>query len=91
MPASHEPIKRRRFLKLRIVFFLLSLPLAWWAVTRYGASALSYAQSYPTLTGFWFWFWTSVLVLGTWGLWRLFRRKWSRAKELAGEVKAGRR
>lgn len=91
MPASPEPPRRGRFLWLRILLFALSLPLVWWAVTRYGGSAASYAQSYASLTGFWFWLWTLVFVWATWGVWRLARRKWARAKELAGEMDAPRR
>ncbi|MFM2423527.1 MAG: hypothetical protein RL291_2057 [Pseudomonadota bacterium] len=91
MRPGAEPPKRRRFLTLRILFFLLSLPLAWWAATRYGATAWSYAQTYPRLTGFWFWFWTVLLLWGTWGIWRLLRRKAARARELARELDAPRR
>ena len=91
MPNAPDPPKRRRFLWLRILFFLLSLPFVWWAVTRYGSSATGYAQSYASLTGFWFWFWTLVFLFVTWSIWRLVKRKWARARELAGEVGAPRR
>lgn len=91
MPKAIEPPKRRRFFWLRLLFFAASLPLVWWVVTRYGSSALSYAQSYPGLTGFWFWFWTLLFAVGTWSVWRLVKRKWARAKELADELDAGRR
>lgn len=91
MPATHEPPKRRRFLGLRVLFFLLSLPFVWWAVVRYGGSAAGYAQSYAKLTGFWLWFWTLVIIYATWSIWRLVKRKWTRAKELAGEARAPRR
>lgn len=91
MPAPHEPSRRGRFLGLRIIFFLLSLPFVWWAVTQYGSRAAGYAQSYANLRGFWLWFWTLVILFATWSIWRLVRRKWARAKELAGEARASRR
>ncbi|HRD76170.1 MAG TPA: hypothetical protein PK264_09555 [Hyphomicrobiaceae bacterium] len=91
MSTPNEPLRRRRFLRLRIVFFLLSLPLAWWAVTRFGGSAAGYLRSYPSLTGPWFWFATFALAFGAWGIWRLVKRKWARAKELAGEARSRQR
>ena len=91
MPVASEAPKRRMFLGLRILFFLLSLPFVWWAVTRYGSSAIGYAQTYANLNGFWLWFWTLVIVFATWSIWRLLKRKWARAKELAGEARASRR
>lgn len=92
MPASGgPPNRRRRFLRLRIVLYVLSLPLVLWVMTRYGSSAWSYVQSYPRLMGIWFWLWTLIFAWATWGVWRLVRRKWARARALAAEVDAPRR
>lgn len=89
--AQTDPPRRRRFLFLRILFFVLSLPLAWWAVTSYGDRATSFAKTYQGLTGFWFWFWTLLIMWATWGGWSLLKRKWARAKDLSAELDAPRR
>jgi polyferredoxin len=91
MASKTEPPRRGRFLWLRILFYVLSLPLVLWAVTSYGDRATNFAQSYPKLTGFGFWFWTVLFVWATWGVWSLMKRKWSRAKELSAELDATRR
>jgi hypothetical protein len=90
MSAPKPPVRRRRFLVLRIALFLLSLPFVYWAVVQYGQRAWSYAQSYASLSGFWFWLWTLLFLWATWAIWRALQRKWERAKTLAAEVDAHR-
>ncbi len=85
MPAPHAP-SRRGFLLLRTLWFLLSLPLLYWVVTRYGTHIWSYAEAYPTRQGVWFWVWTVPIVVMSWSLWRYLRRKAARARQLAAEI-----
>jgi hypothetical protein len=85
--ADPEQPPRRRFLLLRILFFLLSLPLLSWALTQYGGRLWSYLQALPNLQGFWFWAWTIAIVWAAWSLWRGLRRKTQKAKQLAAEIK----
>ena len=84
--APPSAVKRRRFLMLRVLLFLASLPLLYWAIKSYGSSFWSYASSYAGLNGFWFWLATLLIVWGTWSVYRRLKAKWARAKELGAEL-----
>lgn len=84
--VTPPPPPRRRFLVLRILFFLLSLPILAWVALQYSDRLWSYAQSYPALRGFWLWFWTAVIVIATVALYRRLRRKWTKGRTLVAEI-----
>ncbi len=84
--ALQAPPPRRRFLVLRILFFMLSLPILYWIATQYGSRLWSYAQSYPALQGFWFWFWTALILFASIALYRRLRRKWIKGRRLIAEI-----
>ena len=87
-PAAPSPsVKRGRFLMLRVLFFLASLPLLYWAIKSHGSSFWSYASSYAGLNGFWFWLATILIAWGTWSIYRRLKAKWARAKELGTELR----
>lgn len=86
MSAEQAPPPRRRFLVLRILFFVLSLPLLAWALTQFGSRLWTYLEALPGLQGFWFWAWTIPVVWAAWALWRTLRRKKNKAKALAAEM-----
>lgn len=77
----------RRFLLLRILFFLLSLPLLAWALYAYGSRLWAYLAALPTLEGIWFWLWTIPIVWASWAMARAVRRKRAKARTLAAEIK----
>ena len=83
--ALQLPPPRRRFLLLRSLFFLLSLPILYWVATQYGNRLWSYAQSYSALQGFWFWFWTALILVASVALYRRLRRQWAKGRMLAAE------
>ncbi|MFM9940560.1 MAG: hypothetical protein ACKVP7_13840 [Hyphomicrobiaceae bacterium] len=85
MPTPPQP-PRRRFLFLRVLFFLLSLPFLYWALTQYGTQMWRFAQSYSTLQGFWYWLATILIVWASWSLWRRIRRKAAKARQLVAEL-----